>query len=95
MWWSQASTTCQTGVFSFFIKTLDNRDARVMFFEYPQPMAACGSVLEQDAEPQIAPGEKLARAVGTLHGSLCHQCVNVCVWMGESDKCCKAALSGQ
>ena len=36
-------------------------------------LAACRSVLEQDTEPQIAPD------VGTLHGSLSHQCMNVCV----------------
>ena len=28
-------------------------------------------------------------AVGTLHGSLWHQCVKVCVWICDCDKCCK------
>lgn len=37
MWWAQASTTCQIVFFSFFIKTLDSSDERIMFLKYLHP----------------------------------------------------------
>ena len=40
----------------------------------PAPPAACWSILQQDTETSNS-------LVGTLHGNLCHLCLNVCVWM--------------
>ena len=44
------------------------------WFQFPALPAACWSVIEPDTEPQIAPDKQ----VGTLHGILCHHCMNVC-----------------
>lgn len=46
------------------------------WFISPAPPAACWRILQQDNETSNS-------LVGTLHGSLCHLCLNVCVcvWM--------------
>ena len=45
-----------------------------MWLESPAPPAACWSVLEQDSEPQIAPGEQLAHCMPLV-------CECVCEWV--------------
>ena len=43
------------------------------------PLTACWSILVGDIERQICSWW----AAGTLHGHLCHQSTNACVWMGQ------------